>query len=58
MKQSEFKRWLASQGAVFKEKAGHTMVYLGGRQTTLPRHPGHEIGEGLRHRILRQLGLK
>ncbi|RAS05815.1 mRNA interferase HicA [Cupriavidus alkaliphilus] len=32
-------------------------VYLNGRQSILPRHPSHEIGEGLRKAILKQLGL-
>ncbi len=58
MKQSEFKRWLETQGAAFKDGSRHLKVYLGGKQTTLPRHPGHEIGEGLRKAILKQLGLK
>lgn len=58
MKQSEFKRWLADQGATFKEGAKHTKAFLNDKQTTLPRHPGHEIGEGLRQKILKQLGLK
>lgn len=58
MKQSEFKRWLADQGATFKEGKKHTKVYLNGRQTTLPRHKSHEIGEGLKAEIQKQLGLK
>lgn len=58
MKQSEFRRWLAEQGATFKEGTGHTKVYLNGKYTVIPRHHGKEIGEGLRLRILRQLGLK
>ncbi|RJG00091.1 type II toxin-antitoxin system HicA family toxin [Noviherbaspirillum saxi] len=58
MKQSEFKRWLADQGATFKEGASHTKVYLNGKQTTLPRHPSHEITKGLRQAILKQLGIK
>jgi mRNA interferase HicA len=58
VKISEFRRWLADQGATFKEGAGHTKVYLNGKQTTLPRHPSHEIGEGLRQKILKQLGIK
>lgn len=58
MKQSEFKRWLAEKGARFEEGAKHTKVYLNGEQTSLPRHPSHEIGEKLRQRILKQLGLK
>jgi len=58
VKQSEFKRWLADQGATFKEGKKHLKVYLNGKQTTLPRHPSHEIGEGLRQAILKQLGIK
>ena len=58
MKISEFKRWLAAQGVQFVEGGKHTKVYLNGRQTTLPRHSGQEIGEGLRKAILKQLGLR
>ena len=57
MKQSEFRRWLAAQGATFREGTRHVRVYLHGRQGTLPRHPAHEIGEGLRKAIIKQLGL-
>lgn len=57
MKQSEFKRWLQAQGATFKDGSKHTKVYLNGKQATLPRHPSHEIGEGLRKLIMKQLGL-
>ncbi|TDV39504.1 mRNA interferase HicA [Paraburkholderia caballeronis] len=57
MKTSEFRKWLAEQGATFKEGAGHTKVYLNGKQTTLPRHAG-ELKEGTRKAILKQLGLK
>lgn len=58
MKLSEFKRFLADKGCTFKEGSNHTKVYLNGKQTTLPRHAGKEIGEGLRLAILKQLGLK
>ncbi|MDQ8034611.1 MAG: type II toxin-antitoxin system HicA family toxin [Bordetella sp.] len=58
MKQSAFRRWLAARGAVFVEGARHIRVYLNGRQSTLPRHGGHEIGEGLRRAILKQLGFE
>lgn len=58
MKQSEFKRWLAAQGARFENGSRHIKVYLNDRQSTLPRHPSHEIGDGLRRAILKQLGLK
>ncbi|MES3040026.1 MAG: type II toxin-antitoxin system HicA family toxin [Pseudomonadota bacterium] len=57
MKASEFRRWLAEQGATFEEGAKHTKVYLNGKQTTLPRH-AKEIGEGLRKAIMKQLTLK
>jgi len=57
MKTSEFRRWLAEQGATFEEGRKHTKVYLDGRQTTLPRHT-KDIGDGLRRAILKQLGLK
>ncbi|WP_184039023.1 type II toxin-antitoxin system HicA family toxin [Paraburkholderia sp. Cpub6] len=58
MKTGEFKRWLAQQGATFKEGAGHTKVYLNGKQTILSRHLSKEIKEGTRQAILKQLGLK
>jgi mRNA interferase HicA len=57
MKQSEFKRWLAAHGATSKEGGKHIRVTLQGRQSTLPRHPSHEIGPGLRKAIIKQLGL-
>lgn len=58
MKQSEFKRWLAAQGATFKEGANHTKVYLNGTQTIIPRHPGKELKQGLVDGIKKQLKLK
>lgn len=57
MRIAEFKRYLASEGARFVEGGRHTKVYLNGRQSTLPRHPGQELGEGLRKAIMKQLGL-
>ncbi len=57
MKFAEFKRQLKTLGARFEEGARHTKVYLNERQSTLPRHPAHEIGEGLRRKILAQLGV-
>ncbi|WGG49380.1 type II toxin-antitoxin system HicA family toxin [Rugamonas sp. DEMB1] len=58
MKQSEFRRWLGEQGATFKDGTNHLKVYLNGKQTVMPRHPSHEIGERLRQAVLKQLGLK
>ena len=57
MKQSEFVRWLTSRGATFKQGKKHLKVYVGSWQSTLPRHPSHEIGEALRKAIIKQLGL-
>ena len=58
MKQSQFKRWLADQGATFIQGGSHLKIFLNGKQSVMPRHPSHEIGEGLRKMILKQLGLK
>ncbi len=57
MKQSEFKRWLASLGATFKEGAGHTKVFINDKQTTIPRHGSSEIDNNFVKRICKQLGL-
>jgi mRNA interferase HicA len=39
VKSSEFKRWLAEQGATFRPaKGSHVKVYLNGRQSILPMH--------------------
>ena len=38
-------------------KGGHAMLYLGQRRTILPMHAGREIGKGLLHAILKDLGL-
>jgi len=53
VKISEFKRWLAAQGAIFKEGSNHTKVYFNGKQTVLPRHPSQEINEKLRKSIIK-----
>lgn len=58
MKNSDFRRHLQALGARFEEGSKHTKVYLNGKQTTLPRHLGQEIGDGLRRAILKQLGVK
>ena len=58
VKQSELRRWLAAQGAEFKDGTNHLKIYLNGKQTVMPRHPGKEIPEPLRKAILKQLGIK
>ncbi|CDG47892.1 type II toxin-antitoxin system HicA family toxin [Serratia symbiotica] len=57
MKQSEFRRWLAAQGAEFKDGTNHLKIILKSKQTVMPRHPGKEIPEPLRKAILKQLGI-
>lgn len=58
MKSSEFKRWLAAQGATFTPgKGSHLRVELNGRVSSLPIH-SKELGTGLVAAIKKQLGLK
>lgn len=58
MKSSEFKRWLAEQGAIFRPgKGSHLKVTLNGKNSVLPMH-GKEIKKGLAEAIKKQLGLK
>lgn len=58
MKQSEFVRWLAQQGATFKDGTKHLKVYLNGQQTTLPRHPAKELKQPLVEGVKKRLKLK
>jgi mRNA interferase HicA len=55
---SEAKRWLRKQGCRFEEGARHTIVYLGNRRSTLPRHPSKELNAKTWRSILKDLGLK
>jgi len=58
MKSSEFKRWLADQGATFKPgKGSHLKVSLNGKNSVLPMH-SKELKKGLVEGVKRQLGLK
>ncbi|HHO8799755.1 TPA: type II toxin-antitoxin system HicA family toxin, partial [Klebsiella pneumoniae] len=41
-----------------KDGTNHLKIYLNGKQTVMPRHPGKEIPEPLRKAILKQLGIK
>lgn len=59
MKYSEFRRWLLQQGVELQPgKGSHMKAVLGDRQTVFPYHGSKEIGEGLRLKILKDLGLK
>jgi mRNA interferase HicA len=58
VKSSEFKRWLADQGATFTPaKGSHFHVYLNGKQSIIPMHQ-KDIPTGTVEAIKKQLGLK
>jgi mRNA interferase HicA len=58
VKSSEFKRWLALQGAIFKPgKGGHLRVELNGKISVLPMHL-KDMKTGTLQGIKKQLGLK
>jgi mRNA interferase HicA len=58
VKSSEFKRWLARQGATFKSGHGsHLIVKLNGKSSVLPMH-SKELKTGTAHSINKDLGLK
>jgi mRNA interferase HicA len=58
VKQSEFVKWLQSQGATFEHGTKHLKVYCNGKQTILPRHPSQELKKGTIEGVKKQLGLK
>jgi mRNA interferase HicA len=55
VKQTELVRWLREQGATFKDGTKHLKVYLKGKQTTVPRHPGKELDNDFVKEIKKQL---
>lgn len=58
MKSSEFKRWLAAQGATFEgAKGSHLKVKLNGKISFLPMH-SKDLKTGTVEGIKKQLGLK
>jgi mRNA interferase HicA len=58
VKSSEFKRWLAAQGANFTPgKGSHWRVELNGKISILPMH-SKDLKKGLVEGIKKQLGLK
>jgi mRNA interferase HicA len=58
VKQSEFVRWLARQGATFEDRTNHLKVSLNGKTSFLPRHPSAELKKGLFEGVKKQLGIK
>jgi mRNA interferase HicA len=58
VKSSEFKRWLAAQGATFLPgKGSHLKVALKDKTSVLPMHDKY-LKKGLVEGIKKQLGLK
>jgi mRNA interferase HicA len=58
MKYSEFKRWLAAQGARFRPGNGsHLHVELNGRHSVFPFHGSKEIPNSLVKAIKKDLDL-
>jgi predicted RNA binding protein YcfA (HicA-like mRNA interferase family) len=53
----ELRKLLKASGCTFKTGKGHDKVYLGNRQTALPRH-GTDIGPYLIHKILKDPGIE
>jgi mRNA interferase HicA len=62
MNSAELRRFLSAQGCTFethKGGSGHITVRRGDRKSQLPMHGGRkELGKGLVHKILKDLGLK
>lgn len=58
VKQTEFVRWLLDQGADIKNGTKHLKVYLNGKQTTVPRHPGKDFDDRFVREIKKQLNIK
>lgn len=58
MKQSEFVKWLAKQGATFEDGKKHLKVFLNGEMTHLPRHPAKELKMPLIDGVKKKLKLK
>jgi len=59
VKSSEFKRWLAAKGAIFRPggKGSHLKIELNGKTSVLPMH-SRELKMGTVEGIKKQLGLK
>jgi mRNA interferase HicA len=49
---------IQDQGATIKDGSKHLKVYLNGKQTTVPRHPGKEISNAFVKAIKKQLNIQ
>ncbi|MFB2118027.1 type II toxin-antitoxin system HicA family toxin [Parapedobacter sp. 2B3] len=56
MKSSEFHRFLRKNGWIHIRTSGSHYIY--GRTYPVPYHGNKEMGEGLRRKIIKDLGLK
>jgi len=59
MKYSEFVRWLQARGVVISKGKGrhYLKATYRGKTVPIPYHGAKEIGEGVRRKILKELGL-
>lgn len=58
MKQTEFVRWLKSQGVILKNGTNHLKAYYKGKQTSVDRHPGKELDDRYIKTVKKQLRMK
>ncbi|GLU54531.1 type II toxin-antitoxin system HicA family toxin [Dyadobacter frigoris] len=59
MKSSEFHRLIRRNGWVnIRTNGSHYIYEKGGRRYSVPFHSSQEISEGLRKKILKEMGLK
>ena len=61
MNSNELKRWLKERGCTFETHrggSGHLTVLRAERKSQLPMHGRKELGKGLVHKIMKDLGLK
>lgn len=59
MKSSSFHKILRKNGWIhIRTKGSHYIYEKSGRTYPIPYHGGKEIGEGLRKKIMKDLGLK
>jgi len=59
MKSSEFHRLVLKNGWVVVRSAGSHYIYeKGGKREPVPYHGSKEMGEGLRKKLTKKMGLK
>jgi mRNA interferase HicA len=58
VKQTEFVRWLKSEGVVVKNGTGHLKAHYNGKQTIVSRHPGKDLDNRYVEMVKKQLGMK